>query len=292
MTERKDKALTHSASDALEDFYDNVERLLSPITLPHITSGRCFREIRTGCISSELDAELHSAMRQLVTNVNELFFTSARDGHGGREAMIGALCLTQFILEEILVADPGLTVPLVATLGKLQTALGDLNDGRSHAALKPARRAQGRHPDRRQNEFRRRCIMMAFLSIECEDNDPYVYVFGAARETATLVGPFKRSAHPLKAARENHRGKLVFTPTTVRKWFEAHKTEANKAKAQGQPPPEDDCYAIISVMLMKVDDETCREIWLRSLAPENIDRSIWEIEQDVMTEFRIKIASN
>lgn len=227
------------------------------------------------------DSEGAEALRELVAAVNQLSAESARDGRGGRARMIAALQITTRLLERIPGAD---LTPIAATLGKLEEALRDLDHGIVHAALKPLRQGPRGPSDRRRDEFRRRCVEAVLSAGRAGASDPIKQVFDAARETAVLVGPFKVATSRPQTYDRRNPGQRVFTTNTVRNWVEEHKTKLNKAKGELRPLADGDFMAM-SLGLAGIG----HLLWLRSLSPENIERSVNEIAQEVMRERGVRM---
>lgn len=217
------------------------------------------------------DSELADSLQELVDIVNQDTAKSAQNGQGGRAGMTAALRIAAELLQRVPGAD---LTPIVVKLNRIEVALRDLDDGIVHDALVPKpRQVSGPPPNRRKIEFKCRCTIAAILSKQDGDVDPFKKVFTAASESASIA--YKRR----------------FSSNTVRNWVEEHTTEVNRAARERSelPPENDDVACAVGMARMLKAVGLSKLIYLRSLAIENIDRSIWEVGQDVMEEFNVKV---
>ena len=221
-------------------------------------------------------------LSELSVDVSRLSSASLRDGNGGREGMIAALRLAMCLVER---APFATSEPVIYALMNLERALGDLDHGTVHAALKATNRNRGRKRHLVRDEFKLRCLAAVLLSIELGDDHAFSLVFDVAHETALIVGPFKTSSNLSARNSEGHNGPLNFSPRTIRNWHEEYVTAINKAgRERFDELPDHVKAASDAIACGRFGNEQWLElqrvVWLRSLLPGNIGRSIAEIARE------------
>jgi len=253
-------------------------RLLRPPT------GKCAARRVTYAHSAPLSA----ALKDAVQAVEKIGSVSIREGHGGREGMSAALKIAILLLGRLPEAE---LRPVIHALMDLDEALGCLNRGIVRSALKADRtsitRGRKRESDPLRVAFKLRCIVAARLSRASSDVDPFGVTFDAAHETALLVGPFKTVSRNPPLKDKTHPGPLVFSSETIQNWCEEHTTALNEsvAKRNRLEGRTGQVQEAISLAMKFGAPKLFRDVWLRSLRPENIGKSMQTIIQEADVSF-------